>query len=194
MDNNTFFYGEEITSDKIGELDKQTIEFCCNEGNKAIDNLVQIGRNIRSTCINLLNILITILMSLIGVLFIQICSSKETNYIIIYACLYGIMASGIVSYRLIKGAIYQSPLYISGDRPSHIIRNDVMECLVTIKDKRDKHKYIIGWQLMDLEYRYSKNENENIRKLEVYKSAIKLIFVFLSFAVLGFAVLEIFLQ
>ena len=111
---------EKISLSKIEELDVKTIEYLLSEGNRYIDNQNQTGKEIRTKSLSLLGILSTILISLIGLCVLLIADGRYSSALFFFV-LYGIMATGIVSFRLFVGVVYERSYKISGEKPTYIL-------------------------------------------------------------------------
>lgn len=171
-----FFEAENISDLTLEKLSIKTVEYCLLEGEKYLEETIQSGRNIHSNCVTLMGWIVAALLPLFGFFIYQI--EKEGNDFYVFVSLYGIIALGIVAFRLVKGTLFGNEIYACGDFPSHPIRKEVMECLKEMDDPDDIHKYVIGWELDDIQFRISQNIEENGKRLSVYTSSIKLLLVF----------------
>ncbi|MBR5204476.1 MAG: hypothetical protein IKW32_04560 [Bacteroidaceae bacterium] len=133
-----------ISSSKIKELDVKTIEYLLSEGNRYIDNQNQTGKELRSKSLALLGILSTILISLIGLCILMI-DEGQWYSVLFYFVLYGIMATGTVSFRLFVAVVYERSYKISGEKPTYILSEEAYNYA---SKKEDLHKYLLGQQLV----------------------------------------------
>ena len=173
-------------SPKIFDIvDKATIEYCKEEGNRQIDGLVQVGNSIKSKCLSFIGIIATALIALIGTLVLLIAQGK-TNGTLFFFDLYGIMSLGTVGIKLIKGAIYERSLKISGDKPINILSDATLDYAKKQMNKRkDKssYNYIVAQQLNRITEKINYDRVENERLQKCFKSCIKQLCVFFVFAI-----------
>ncbi len=166
-------------------VDNATIEYCKEEGNRQIDGLVQVGNSIKNKCLSFIGIIATALIALIGTLILLI-SQGNTNGALFFFDLYGIMSLGTVGVKLIKGAIYERSLKISGDKPTNILSDITLDYAKKQMEKRkDKssYNYIVAQQLNRITEKINYDRTENERLQKCFKSCIKQLCVFFAIAI-----------
>lgn len=173
-----------ISSSKIKELDVKTIEYLLSEGNRYIDNQNQTGKEIRAKSLALLGILSTILISLIGFCVLLIYEGQWST-VLFYFVLYGVMATGTVSFRLFVGVVYERSYKISGEKPTYILSE---EAYSYASEKGDLHKYLLGQQLNVLTEKIEYNKRMNKRLQTSFKSNMKLACFFICMAFVLFLI------
>ena len=190
-----YFHGEPITSERISRFDLKTIEKCYEIGTKGNDNIVATGRATRQNCMTILGWLIAAFTSLIGAFFYQFLTGIEYLSLIIITG-YGIVATGLIIWRLIKGSLYKVYIYNSGDMPSILIRDENMRSLDKIPDEEyeegEKYTYVLGWYLENIQIKYRQNESVCKRIVRTYRSTIISIATALAIAVVLFVALSVF--
>lgn len=182
--NDTLPQSDKVTTKMVVELDEATIEYCKDEGNRQIDGLIQVGNSIRNKSLAFLGIMTGALITLIGTLSVLI-DKGDSNGSLFFLDLYGIMALGIVSYRLISGILYKREYKISGDKPARILYKDAIE-YAPKKAKENNHsiyKYIVAQQLNQITAKINFNRRENQKMQQCFKSCIIQIIVFIIPAV-----------
>lgn len=168
----------------IEELDIETIKYLLSEGNRYIDNQNQTGKEIRTKSLALLGILSTILISLIGFCILLI-HENHCSSALFFFVLYGIMATGIVSFRLFVGVVYERSYKISGEKPTYILHEKAYDYA---RKKKDLHKYLLGQQLNPLSEKIEYNKIRNKKLQESFKSNMNLACLFICIAFVLFLI------
>lgn len=172
------FSFRKISTGTVECVDKDTITYCAEEGNRYIDGQVQQGREIRNKSISFLGIVAAILVPLMGALVFQI-SREETGTMMFFLNLYSIMCFLIITYKLIRDIIYDRAFRMSGSTPAYILQEKVLKYM---KDHAlnpdDCYKYIVAIQLNIIGEKIEFNRIENTRLQESFKSCVKLMYFY----------------
>lgn len=173
-----------LNRDMIDAIDNETISYCEREGNRYIDGQVQIGREIRNKSIAFLGMITAVLVTLAGTAVVNIVRS-ETHTLIFFLNIYGIMAFGIIAYKLIKGIIYDKPTKISGNKPSYILQKRAIDYVKEQAKKAkaesksaDSYKYIVSMQINAIQEKIEFNKNVNEQLQKNFKSCMRQLYVF----------------
>lgn len=173
-----------ISTSKIKELEVKSIEYLLSEGNRYIDNQNQTGKEIRAKSLALLGILSTILIGLIGFCIMLVHQGKWLTTLF-YFVLYGIMSTGIVSFRLFKGIVYERSYKISGQEPSYILSDVAFDFA---KKQGDLHKFLLAQQLNVISEKIEFNKRRNMQLQASFKSNMKLACFFICIAFILFLI------
>jgi hypothetical protein len=173
-----------ISISKIKELDVETIEYLLSEGNRYIDNQNQTGKEIRAKSLALLGMLSTILIGLIGFCILLV-HQGEWYTTLFYFVLYGIMSTGIVSFRLFKGIVYERSYKISGQEPNYILSDVAFDFA---KKQGDLHKFLLAQQLNVISEKIEFNKRRNMQLQASFKLNMKLACFFICIAFILFLI------
>lgn len=165
-----------ITSERLEPLDDRSVEYCINEGNRYIDSQVQIGNEIRSKCFSFLGIIAAAIVTLSGTSIVLI-NRFEYDSILFFLNLYALMSLCIVSFKLIRGVIYERSCKIAGNKPNYILCDSALSYAQRHADAFYKH--LLGVHLNTLIEKIEFNKKENERMQQCFKSCIQLTGIFI---------------
>lgn len=166
-----YFQPEEITSEVISKLSKETVEILYENANNVISSVHDSCLGIIDRCYKLQTWLISFITALIGVLFFQLCSEQK-SVILITLAIVGIIGFGAISLHLVINTMFNVHLYNKGSDPSLLVRKEMMEFLSDNIREEDYHKHILGAHLAILQNNIRYNKQENYKLVKAYRIAI----------------------
>ena len=167
------FTETEFDESRIPGIQAGLIDIAFDEGKRLIEEQIATMRHIWQNSNQIISWLIPVIITLAGIFIGKILASSFDVVCIISG--YGAFVSLAAAMTLIIGVTFRKDFYMSGDSPSHFLREGVTDRLSELDDK-NAIKYAKGWYLWELQYRIIQNENRNNRSLKFYRSALLLLF------------------
>lgn len=143
---------------QIDNVDPLMIDYAITEGKEAIESISASVDSTQNKVITVIGWMIAALVSLSGVLVVQLAAiDKDARMIIINA--YSIFAIGVPVVIMIRGILYKVEIYTKGYQPSKLLDKDVVKWInqnyTTSEDKLKalKSMYLEKIQMMlDADY------------------------------------------
>lgn len=166
------FTETEFDESRIPDIQAGLVDIAFDEGKKLIEEQIATMRHIWQNSNQIISWLIPVIIALAGIFLGKIMALSFDAVCIVSG--YGAFVSLAATITLIIGVTFRRDFYLSGDSPSHFLREDVT-CRISGLDDRDAVKYAKGWYLWELQYRIMQNEDRNNRSLKYYRIALLLL-------------------
>lgn len=173
-DNIEYFQDCEFDENRVHTIDKELIEIAYDEGKLALDKQNERFNKIWNNTNTIIGWLLGGVIALAGLTVSQLAETPR-NPFILWMSMYGLIATLAPMLFLMLKAIYKRGFYDSGDTPSHILREEMIEHLNHPGAVNEKVRYFKGWYLAELQFKYLRNKEELNRSIRYYRIAIQLI-------------------
>lgn len=164
-----YFEDIEFDESKVGSMTDDLINLAYDEGKEQLKGQVEVMNNTWRNANSIIGWLIAIVVALVGVLAAQIGSMTCGKSFVV--TLTALIVFAIPMFVLIYGVSFKREFFHSGDSPSHFLRGEVLDALRNT-DNNHKIKYVKGWYLWELQYRYMENKKEQKRSVGYYRFAL----------------------
>lgn len=167
-----YFIEKEFDETKIPNIPAELIDVAYEEGCRQIDGQYMAMKHVWSNSNTIIGWLVAVVAALTGV-FISNIVSGNSNLITILS-VYGIAVFLTVMVVLAIGVIFRKDFYLSGDSPSHFLRDEVLKALKDVEPK-EYVKYAKGWALWEIQFRIMENNKRQKRMIRFYRIAMSIL-------------------
>ena len=157
-------------AEKLDLLDAETIRDLLSEANQYLNAISATNDRIVGRSTTFLGWAIAALASLCAVL-VSLLASGSAPWLSLVLIIYGIVAVSSVIAVLLRGALTRTSWFGPGGQPSIMIRDDVSD---RVRDADDdvRARHILGWHLMEQQWKIDYDLAVNSRLLRVYRAAV----------------------
>jgi hypothetical protein len=175
---------DESIAAKLELLDADTVRDLIHEANQQVANLSDACQNVLSRCTTFLGWAIAAFTALCAAL-VSVVAAGDPSPITLTMYIYGVVAVALVIAVLLAGPLTGSTDYGPGGEPSNILRDDVVHNLEGY-GKKQTQIYILGWHLIELQWKINYNAKANEKLVFWYRTSILL---FVGAVAIGFLLL-----
>lgn len=177
---------DERFAGKLDLLEPETLRILIGEADARLNSLESTCQGILSKCTSFLGWAIAAFASLCAVL-VSVIASDSPSPLLLAMSIYGVLAVAAVIAILFAGPLTGCETYGAGGLPSDILREDVFSQLDGCS-KKEHQSCILGWYLMDLQWKIDFDKKANDKLVFWYRTSI---LSFVAAVAIGFILLAI---